>query len=202
MTNNFPAPDTSNPFELFTNWMTEAHEKEINDPSATALATVDEHGFPNVRMVLLRGWDHGRFTFFTNYNSQKGREILSHPSVALCLHWKSLRRQIRIQGQASPTTDAQADAYFNARARGSRIGAWASLQSEPLDARQTLLARYKFYEDKFKDEDVIPRPPHWSGFHVTPQRIEFWSEIEFRLHERLVFTRDENGSWETAFLYP
>ncbi len=193
---------SANPFDLFANWLSEAEKTEPNDPSAMALATVDENNMPNVRMVLLRGWENERFTFFTNHHSQKGRELSSHPHAALCLHWKSIRRQIRIQGTVIPTTDEEADRYFHARPRGSRIAAWASLQSEILDERATLLDRYLAYEKEFADQEIIPRPPHWSGFHVMPTRIEFWSEIEFRMHERRVFERDNNSSWKSFLLYP
>lgn len=202
MTQNPTSPHSANPFNLFTNWLSEAEKAELNDPSAMALATIDEHNMPNVRMVLLRGWENERFTFFTNHKSQKGRELSFTPNAALCLHWKSLRRQVRVQGSVVATSPEEADAYFNARPRGSRIAAWASLQSEPLDKRATLLERYKSYEQEFIDQEIIPRPPHWSGFHVIPTRIEFWSEIEFRMHERLVFERNSNSDWKSFLLYP
>lgn len=191
----------SSPVELFENWMAEAKISEKEDPDAACITTVDETGMPNARMVLMRFADERGFTFFTNYNSQKGRELIAHPKAAACFHWKSLRRQIRIQGNVEKTTEAESDAYFNSRARGSRISAWASLQSSPLPDRATLEERVKHYEEEFKGIENPPRPPHWGGFRIIPQRIEFWQQTEFRLHNRAVYTKD-GDKWVFELLYP
>ena len=196
------------PFALFVQWLGAAEASEPNDPNAMALATVGADGLPNVRMVLLKGVDGADstprgFVFYTNLESAKGRELAGTPKAALCFHWKSLRRQIRVRGIVSPVSDAEADQYFATRARGSRLGAWASAQSRPLESRFALekalaavTARYPIGE--------IPRPPHWSGFRVAPLEIEFWHDRPFRLHDRLVFRRsdDAGGSWEKQRLYP
>jgi pyridoxamine 5'-phosphate oxidase len=195
------------PFALFAQWLGAAEASEPNDPNAMALATVGADGLPNVRMVLLKGVDGADatprgFVFYTNLESAKGRELAGTPKAALCFHWKSLRRQVRVRGIVSPVSDAEADQYFATRARGSRLGAWASAQSRPLESRFALekavaavTARYPIGE--------IPRPPHWSGFRVAPLEIEFWHDRPFRLHDRLVFRRtDASGSWEKQRLYP
>ena len=202
---DFTAADE--PFALFEAWFAEAKAVEPNDPEAMALATVDAGGLPNVRMVLLKGVDaQGRadrgFVFYTNTESAKGREILQQGKAALCFHWKSLRRQVRVRGQSAPVADSEADAYFATRARGSRLGAWASQQSRPLESRFALekavalvTARYPIGE--------IPRPPYWSGFRITPLEIEFWHDRPFRLHDRLVFRRGAAGeAWRKERLYP
>lgn len=199
MINQSPAqPD---PIILFTNWFHEALKTEAEDADAACVASSDASGMPNARMVLVRKVDERGFTFFTNYESTKGREILSNPKAALCYHWKSLRRQVRIQGIVETVSDEEADGYYNSRARESRIGAWASMQSAPLDSRDTLLGRIKSFEEKFDGVENPPRPPYWSGFRIVPQRIEFWQQVEFRLHDRLVYLRD-GEEWRTQFLYP
>jgi pyridoxamine 5'-phosphate oxidase len=188
------------PFRLFSEWLADATTSEPNDPNAMALATVDGDGLPNVRMVLLKGVDEGGFVFFTNYESDKGRELLAHPKAALCFHWKTLRRQIRIRGTTAPVSAEEADAYFATRARGSRIGAWASKQSRPLESRFALEKAVAAYAAKFAIGEV-PRPDYWSGFRLTPVAIEFWKDGQFRLHDRVRFTRAGDG-WERTRLYP
>jgi pyridoxamine 5'-phosphate oxidase len=190
----------TDPFSLFSDWLGEATASELNDPTAMALATVDSAGMPNVRTVLLKGVEDGGFVFFTNFESNKGREILANPKAALCFHWKSLRRQVRVRGPVTPVADAAADAYFASRPRGSRIGAWASKQSRPLESRFALEKAVAAYAAKFAVGDV-PRPEHWSGFRVTAEEIEFWKDGKFRLHDRVVFRRSDNG-WDKTRLYP
>ncbi|MEZ5855927.1 MAG: pyridoxamine 5'-phosphate oxidase [Hyphomicrobiaceae bacterium] len=196
------------PFALFESWLDEATRTEPNDPNAMALATVDPDGLPNVRMVLLKGLDHAGFgpergfVFYTNLESAKGQELASAGKAALCFHWKSLRRQVRIRGLVTSVSDGEADAYFATRARGSRLGAWASAQSRPLESRFALekavarfTARYPLGE--------IPRPPHWSGFRITPLQIELWHDRPFRLHDRVVFRRTKQSEpWAKERLYP
>ena len=193
------------PYSLFDAWFAEARTTEINDSNAMALATTGADGQPSVRMVLLKG--HGRdvgtyggFIFYTNFESRKAIQLSDNAQVALLFHWKSLRRQIRIEGKANPVDDATADAYFATRSRNSQLGAWASDQSRRLADRATFEARFAEAESRFEGEDV-PRPPHWSGWMVTPDRIEFWQDREFRLHERWLYQRDGN-SWATGMLYP
>ncbi|PLX36323.1 MAG: pyridoxamine 5'-phosphate oxidase [Hyphomicrobiales bacterium] len=199
-----PAGDftaASEPFRLFQEWMADAGEHEPSDPNAMALATVDEDGMPNVRMVLLKGVDEGGFVFYTNFESAKGRELLASGKAALCFHWKSLRRQIRVRGPVSVVADEEADAYYGSRARQSRIGAWASKQSRRLESRFALEKEVAKFAAKYAIGD-IPRPPHWSGFRLTPTAIEFWHDRPFRLHDRVVFTRGAEGGWEKTRLYP
>jgi pyridoxamine 5'-phosphate oxidase len=188
------------PFRLFSEWLADATASEPNDPTAMALATVDGDGLPNVRMVLLKGVDEGGFVFFTNFESDKGRELIAQPKAAICFHWKTLRRQIRIRGSIAPVTAEEADAYFATRARGSRIGAWASKQSRPLESRFALEKAVAAYAAKFAIGEV-PRPDYWSGFRLTPVAIEFWKDGQFRLHDRVRFTRKGEG-WERTRLYP
>jgi pyridoxamine 5'-phosphate oxidase len=188
------------PFRLFAEWLGDAEASEPNDPNAMALATVDGDGMPNVRMVLLKGLDGGGFVFFTNYESAKGRELLASRKAALCFHWKSLRRQIRVRGPVEEVTKEEADAYFATRARGSRIGAWASQQSRPLESRFALEKAVASYAAKFAIGE-IPRPDYWSGFRLTPVEIEFWRNREFRLHDRIQFRRAGDG-WQKTRLYP
>ena len=190
----------TNPFTLFESWYREAVEAEINDPDAIALASVDPSGMPSVRMVLLRQWSDEGFFFFTNYESRKSGELLATGKAAFCLHWKSLRRQIRVTGEVSKASAERSDDYFASRGRGSRIGAWASEQSRPLDSRETLAAAVTAVEERFPDE--VPRPPHWGGFMIVPQEIEFWADGEHRLHDRFRFTRDSNGGWDIQRLNP
>ena len=190
------------PLLLFGRWMLEAKKSEPNDPEAMALATVDAGGRPNVRMVLLKGWDADGFVFYTNKESAKGSEIFSHPHAALCLHWKSLRRQIRVRGSISEVSRQEADAYFASRAKDSQIGAWASAQSRPMDSRFALEKEVAKIAAKYALRKV-PRPDYWSGFRVAPFEIEFWRDKPFRLHDRLVYRRDNpKSSWTSERLFP
>lgn len=192
----------TDPFALFSEWLGEAERSEINDPNAVALATVDEDGLPNVRMVLLKGHDERGFVFYTNYESAKGREVLGQGKAGMCFHWKTLRRQVRLRGPVSPVSSEEADAYFASRPKKSQIGAWASKQSRPLESRFAFEGEIAKYAAKFAIGDV-PRPPYWSGFRITPMEIEFWADRRFRLHDRIVFRRDsENAPWGTTRLYP
>ncbi len=190
------------PFAQFSEWFAQAEKSEPNDPNAIALATVDGDGLPNVRMVLLKGWDQRGFTFYTNFESAKGTELLASRKAAFCLHWKSLGRQIRVRGPVTVIDDSEADAYFDSRARVSRIGAWASQQSRPLEGRFALEAAVAEYTAKFA-VGRIPRPPHWSGLRIDPVEMEFWREGRFRLHERIRYTRTASGQpWTSTHLYP
>ena len=189
------------PFRLFGNWLEDATKSELNDPNGVALATVDQDGMPDVRMVLLKGFDEGGFVFYTNFESAKGREILGSMKAAMCFHWKSLRRQVRIRGHVEVVSDAEADAYFASRPRGSRIGAWASKQSRPLESRFALEKAVAEYTARYAVGE-IPRPKHWSGFRIVPVSIEFWHDRPFRLHDRMTFTRRADGGWDKERLYP
>ena len=194
--------ERNDPFKLFEEWMEEAKKSEVNDPNGMALSTVDDEGLPNVRMVLLKDFDERGFVFYTNFESQKGQEILGSGKAALLFHWKSLRRQVRVRGLTEQVTAEEADAYFKSRPRDSRIGAWASQQSRPLTQRFELETAVAMNTAKFGLGDV-PRPPHWSGFRVKPLSIEFWHDRPFRLHDRVVFRRAEpQGAWDRAKLYP
>ena len=190
----------TDPFELFDHWFAEAQASEPNDPNAMALATASPSGAPSVRIVLLKGVDRHGFVFYTNTASRKGDELAANPRAALDFHWKSLRRQIRIEGSVTPVGSQEADAYFRSRPRDSRIGAWASDQSRPLDTRGALEARIAQYDAKFPG-DAVPRPPLWSGYRLAPARFEFWHDRPFRLHDRITFTADPGG-WSRARLYP
>ena len=192
-----PATD---PHALFDSWYAEARASELNDSNAMALATADAEGRPSVRMVLLKGHDARGFVFYTNLESRKAGELIENPHAALLFHWKSLRRQIRIEGAVSRVTDAEGDAYFATRSRDSQLGAWASDQSRPLESRALFETRYREMADRFAGQ-LVPRPPHWSGFRIAPERIEFWLDREHRLHERRLFVRDGDG-WREGMLYP
>lgn len=193
-------PD-GDPFALFEAWYQEARESELNDSNAMALATATASGLPSVRMVLLKGYGPDGFVFYTNGHSRKGREIAENPNAALLFHWKSLRRQIRIEGALAPVSAAMADEYFASRARDSQLGAVASDQSAPLDSRATFVRRYEEARDRFADGDV-QRPPHWTGFLLSPSAIEFWHDRPHRLHERRRFIRSASGGWTSTLLYP
>jgi pyridoxamine 5'-phosphate oxidase len=189
-----------NPFQIFGDWLREAEASEPNDPNAMVVATADASGRPAARMVLLKAWDERGFVFYSNLESRKADEIRENAQVALLFHWKSLRRQIRIEGSVSPVTEAEADAYFASRHRLSKLGAWASAQSRPLASREAFEAKLSEMERRFPGEDV-PRPNSWSGWRLSPEYFEFWRDRDFRLHERLVFGRAGEG-WETGLLYP
>jgi pyridoxamine 5'-phosphate oxidase len=188
------------PFALFDSWYAEARQTEPNDSNAMALATVDADGQPSVRMVLLKGHGPDGFVFYTNREGRKAADLAAVPKAALLFHWKSLRRQIRIEGPVGLATDAESDAYFASRSRDSQLGAWASEQSRPLADRATFEARFAEMQARFEGGNV-PRPPHWGGYRVTPERIEFWQDREHRLHERRLFVRIDDG-WSEGLLYP
>jgi pyridoxamine 5'-phosphate oxidase len=190
----------TDPFALFDAWFAEAKASEPNDPNAVALATADAAGQPAVRMVLLKGHGSDGFVFYTNQQSRKADDLADDPKAALLFHWKSLRRQVRVEGAVEPVTDAEADAYFASRGRDSQLGAWASDQSRPLDSRAMFEARFDEVAARYEGKDV-PRPPHWSGYRVVPSRIEFWQDRAHRLHERRLFTRNPGG-WDEGLLYP
>jgi pyridoxamine 5'-phosphate oxidase len=198
------SPATDDPIALFEAWMAEAAKSEPNDPNAVCLATATPDGRPSARMVLLKGVDHDRpgggFVFYTNLESRKGADLASNPFAALCFHWKTLQRSVRVEGPVEPVSAEEADAYYASRARGSRIGAWASRQSRPLEGRFALEKAVAEYTLKFGLGEIA-RPPFWSGFRLRPSRIELWRDMPFRLHERRVFHRTPEG-WETEMLYP
>jgi pyridoxamine 5'-phosphate oxidase len=189
------------PHLLFEEWLAEARLSEPNDPVAMALATADAEGRPSVRMVLMKGHDARGFVFYTNRQSRKGGDLAANPRAALLFHWKSLRRQVRVEGPVEPVAEAEADAYFATRGRDSQLGAWASDQSRPLDRRETFEARYQEMAARFEATAVL-RPPHWSGYRVVPERIEFWTDRAHRLHERRLFVRGAEGGWSEGLLYP
>jgi pyridoxamine 5'-phosphate oxidase len=198
-----PSPELDpavDPVARFAAWLAEARAKEVNDPEAMAVATVGHDGMPSLRMVLLKDFDTRGFVFYTNFESKKGTQLLAHRKAALLFHWKTLRRQVRIEGEVEIVSEAEADAYFASRPRGSQIGAWASQQSRPLEGRFALEKRVAEYTLKF-GLGTVPRPPHWSGFRVMPVVIEFWHDRPFRLHERLVHRRD-GDAWRTERQFP
>ena len=192
--------NASDPFGLFEEWLAEAEGSEVNDPNAMQVASVDGDGLPDVRTVLLKGFDRRGFVFYTNFESSKGTQIVRTRKAALVFHWKSLRRQVRARGPVEIVADDEADSYYRSRPRGSRIGAWASEQSRPLESRDALMARTRELEAKYEGRD-IPRPPHWGGLRIVPQQIEFWQDGEFRLHDRVVFVRDGDG-WRGQRMNP
>jgi len=192
---------TSDPFELFDQWFAEARAAEPNDPEAMALATAGNAGRPSVRMVLLKGHGPDGFVFYTNREGRKGGELVANPNAALMFHWKTLRRQVRIEGPVQDVPDDEADAYYESRTRDSQISAWASDQSRPLDRRETMEARFAEIARKYEGQPV-PRPPHWTGFRVIPRSIEFWIDGAHRLHDRRLFVLDEHGAWSEGLLYP
>ncbi len=206
MTATPPVPlAAADPLAVFAEWFARAEAEELNDPNAMTLATAARNGLPSARIVLLKEWDARGFVFYSNRESRKGEELAENPEVALLFHWKSLRRQVRIEGRAAPVSDAEADAYYASRPRLSRLGAWASSQSRELSARAELERRVAEFEARFPGE-TIPRPAHWSGWRVVPARFEFWQDMPFRLHDRTVFTRSGETSagpiWATMKLFP
>ncbi len=197
--NAIPVTD---PFDLFDAWYAEARESEPNDSNAMALATATPEGVPSVRMVLLKGKDESGFVFYTNAHSRKGGEILANPQAALLFHWKSLRRQIRIEGPLAEVSGQEADAYFHSRPFVSQVGSAASDQSRPLDERATYEARVEAIRQQYQDAGEVPRPPHWTGFRLSPTAMEFWLDRPNRLHERRRFVPDGKGGWTSTLLYP
>ena len=194
--------DLDDPLQLFKAWMDEAKKSEPNDPNAVSLASSNKNNMPSVRMVLLKGFSKDGFVFYTNLNSQKGNELKENPNAAMCFHWKSLLRQIRISGTITQVEDSIADQYYNSRGYDSRIGAWASKQSKELKNRNELENSIKEFKKKFNDENNVPRPNHWSGWNLSPKRIEFWLDGDSRIHERLNYTIDKNGNWIKSLLSP
>ena len=193
--------DLDDPIELFKLWMDDAKKSEPNDPNAVSLAT-SNNNFPSVRMVLLKDFSQNGFIFYTNLNSQKGKELKENPKAAMCFHWKSLLRQIRINGVVTQVADDVADKYYNSRSYDSRIGAWASKQSKELTSRDNLIDSIKKYKDKYNDENNVPRPSHWSGWILSPQSIEFWLDGDSRIHERLKYIKDSGDQWIKSLLSP
>tara|TARA_B100001121_G_scaffold292491_1_gene294190 strand:- start:1061 stop:1684 length:624 start_codon:yes stop_codon:yes gene_type:complete len=189
------------PFIVFKKWMSEAEKNEINDPNAVALATVNESNQPDVRMVLLKEFNNNGFVFFTNLNSKKGTDLKKVPKASMCFHWKSLLRQVRVSGDISLISKNDADMYFNSRPYLSKIGAWSSNQSKPMETRDAFLNKIEEYKNKFVDQNKVPRPEHWSGFLLSPNRIEFWKDVEGRLHQRLEYLK-ESDTWKRQILYP
>lgn len=192
----------ANPYDLFEKWMTQAESKEISDPNAMCLATATSDGKPSARVMLLKGIDEQGFVFYTNANSRKGEQIENNPHAALNFHWKSLLKQVRIEGKLEEVSSQESDDYYNSRPRGSRIGAWASKQSQPIKNKDAFQKALKKYEKEFEGQEIIPRPPHWKGFRVKPDYFEFWQAGEFRLHQRHLYTPDDLGSWTIKTLYP
>ncbi len=194
--------DIDDPIQLFKIWMDEAKKSEPNDPNALSLATSNKNNFPSVRMVLLKEFNQNGFVFYTNLSSQKGNELKDNPQAAMCFHWKSLLRQIRVCGTVSLVEDEVADQYYNSRGYESRIGAWASRQSKKLNSRDELVNSIKQFKKKYNDESNVPRPNHWSGWNLSPSSIEFWLDGDSRIHERLKYTKNKNNSWIKSLLNP
>ncbi len=193
--------DEANPVDLFKKWFASAEKSEINDPNAFSVATSNKEGIPSVRMVLLKGLSDRGFIFYTNFNSKKGNDLKNNPNASMCFHWKSLRRQVRVTGKVTVVENEEADKYFSSRKYGSKISAWASSQSEQMKNRDEFLNKIKEYEKKYPKEKEVPRPPHWSGWRVLPNEIEFWLELDNRSHQRLVYKK-ESGKWIKGMLYP
>ena len=193
--------DEANPVDLFKKWFAAAEKSEINDPNALSVATSSKDGIPSVRMVLLKGLSDKGFVFYSNFNSKKGNDLKNNPNASMCFHWKSLRRQVRITGKVAVVEKEEADNYFNSRKYGSKISAWASSQSEKMGNRNEFLNKIKEYEKKFPKEKDVPRPPHWSGWRILPNEIEFWVEVDNRSHQRLIYKK-ESGKWVKEILYP
>jgi pyridoxamine 5'-phosphate oxidase len=194
--------DKDDPIDLFEIWMNEARKTEPNDPNAVALGTSDQNNFPSIRMVLLKDFNKEGFVFYTNLNSQKGNELKKNPKAAMCFHWKSLLRQVRINGVVQKVSKEVADEYYNSRGYESQIGAWASKQSSVLNNRDELLNSIEEYRKKYKNKKEVPRPDHWSGWNLTPTSIEFWLDGDSRIHERLKYTKDSLGNWNKCLLSP
>ena len=194
--------DEDNPVNLFKEWFKKAETTDHNDPHALSLATADKSGRPKVRMVLLKGFSDNGFTFYTNFNSSKGKDLKENPKASMCFHWKSLLRQIRIYGNVVQVSDKEADEYYNSRAYGSRIGAWASNQSEVLESRKSLDDSIEKFKKKFRDEKKVPRPPNWSGWRLVPEEIEFWRDGDNRIHERLKYVKSNGKGWKRFLLNP
>tara|TARA_B100001540_G_scaffold305778_1_gene317115 strand:+ start:501 stop:1127 length:627 start_codon:yes stop_codon:yes gene_type:complete len=199
---NYCFKDLENPLDLFSNWFNEAKKTEINDPNAVALSTVDKKGIPSVRMVLLKDFNQNGFIFYTNLNSKKSQDIKINPNVAMCFHWKTLLRQIRITGKISKVLDKDADNYYSSRPYGSKISAWASNQSSVLKNRDELFKSIEEYKKKYSDENNVPRPNYWSGWNLDPYEIEFWLQKDSRIHERLKYLKKEKNTWERFLLSP
>jgi len=193
--------DSVSPFTVFSEWFSHAHSIGLKDPNAMVLSTATGDGVPSSRIILLKHFDEKGFCFYTNFNSRKGRQLLSNPKAALLFYWEKLQRQIRIEGVVEEVSPAEADAYFASRRPESRLGAWASRQSERLDARSTLESRFNEFRTKHPTDDDIPRPAHWSGFRLVPDYFEFWHEIDFRMHNRRAFIKTASN-WESTLLYP
>ena len=194
--------DLDDPIQLFKIWMDEAKKSEHNDPNAVALATSNKNNLPSVRIVLLKDFNQNGFVFYTNLNSQKGNDLKENPKASMCFHWKSLLRQIRINGSVSQVENEVADEYYNSRSYESRIGAWASKQSEELSSRDELISLIEKYKKKYNDQNEVPRPRHWSGWNLNPSSIEFWLDGDNRIHERLKYTMDKNNNWIKSLLSP
>ncbi len=198
MTDNFPG----NPTDLFHEWFQRAEEKEHSYPGAMSLATISADGKPSVRIVLMRGYNEKGLHFYTNYDSNKGRGLLAHPYAEANFYWKSTERQIRVSGRTEKTTPEESDMYFNNRPRPSRIGAWASQQSRPMKSYAELEESLRAYDQKYDGQENPPRPDHWGGFRIIPERVEFWAEEPYRLHKRFVYTKNADGTWSIGWLYP